>query len=200
MRDVDIRPVLLEQLRTQDCGGAETLVVEELGLCQGKARVDVAVVNGSLHGYEIKSERDRLQRLSGQQEVYSRVLDFVTMVVSPRHLVKVESSVPYWWGISRVVYEGEFIKIHRVRSPKKNPEVDPRALVQLLWRDEALELLSEIGLNGSLAKNRRSVLWSILLDNFTVNELRIAVRQKLKRRQNWRTPKIVNASTYLDDH
>ena len=40
-----------------------TVFLEELGLCQGDARVDYAVINGAMNGYEIKSDRDKLVRL-----------------------------------------------------------------------------------------------------------------------------------------
>ena len=41
--------------------GKGKIDVEELGVCRGRVRVDVAVVNGTLHGYEIKSDRDSLR-------------------------------------------------------------------------------------------------------------------------------------------
>ncbi len=51
---------------------ADTLVVDELDLC-GLTRVDVAVVNGHLSGFEIKGSTDSLRRLPGQVTVYSQV-------------------------------------------------------------------------------------------------------------------------------
>ena len=63
MRDVDIRRALRTRVRDSD-DMKEALVVDELGLCQGRARIDLAVVNSSLHGYEIKSERDTLRPTS----------------------------------------------------------------------------------------------------------------------------------------
>src|SRR5437868_15105658 len=77
----------------------DTLVVEELGLCQGIARVDLAVVNGNVHGYEIKSECDTLARLPGQISVYSRTLEFVTVITASAHIGNVRHRVPRWWGI-----------------------------------------------------------------------------------------------------
>ena len=44
----------------------DTLFIEELGLCQGQARIDSAAVTSVLHGYELKSNRDRLTRLASQ--------------------------------------------------------------------------------------------------------------------------------------
>lgn len=91
--DVDIRPVLRRSLLASTAGEG-SVVVEELGLCRGRVRVDLAVVNGSLHGYEIKSDRDSLDRLAGQADVYSKVLDQVTLVVGERHLAHAMDRVP----------------------------------------------------------------------------------------------------------
>lgn len=55
--DSDIRPVLRSRLRLKHANDTDTVVIEELGLCRGQVRVDVSVVNGLLHGYEIKSDR-----------------------------------------------------------------------------------------------------------------------------------------------
>src|SRR5579859_6616820 len=98
MRDIDIRQTLMNEMCRLHQGDSETLIVEELGLCQGIARVDLAVVNGSLHGYEIKSERDTLARLPGQTDIYNRALDFVTLVIAPIHSEKIGNIVPSWWG------------------------------------------------------------------------------------------------------
>jgi hypothetical protein len=49
MRDADVRQVLKNRLElTQVANGG--LLVEELGLCNGTVRVDLAVVNGILKG------------------------------------------------------------------------------------------------------------------------------------------------------
>jgi len=58
MREIDIRRALLADVRQRHRDEPDTLIREELGVCQGIARVDLAVVNGSVHGYEIKSEQD----------------------------------------------------------------------------------------------------------------------------------------------
>ena len=46
-----IRPVLSDRLRRQHAKEADTVLIEELGLSRGLVRVDLAVVNGSLHGF-----------------------------------------------------------------------------------------------------------------------------------------------------
>ncbi|MXW55980.1 MAG: sce7726 family protein [Gammaproteobacteria bacterium] len=85
IRDPEVRPALRTYLQQQESADSNSLVIEELGLCQGAARIDLLTVSGVLHGYEIKSNRDRLTRLVSQAATYSRVLDRVTLVVCPQH-------------------------------------------------------------------------------------------------------------------
>src|SRR3954469_15133629 len=103
MRDIDARRALRQEVKRRHQGETDTLVVEELGVCQGVARVDFAVINGSIHGYEIKSERDTLVRLPAQSDAYSRALEFVTIVAAQNHLHKVVEAIPDWWGIWTVI-------------------------------------------------------------------------------------------------
>lgn len=63
MRDRDVRQALHRKVLKEHHGDADTLVLDELGLRHGTCRVDIAVVNGYLHGYEIKSDSDTLERL-----------------------------------------------------------------------------------------------------------------------------------------
>src|SRR4029077_13805561 len=62
---------------------------------------DVAVVNGALDGFELKSDRDRLDRLARQSEIYGAVFDRMTLVVGPRHERQAARMIPDWWGLER---------------------------------------------------------------------------------------------------
>jgi hypothetical protein len=63
VRDHEIRASLLATLERQFAGDPETLIVPEMDVHRGASGVDVAVVNGALRDYEIKRERDTLDRL-----------------------------------------------------------------------------------------------------------------------------------------
>src|SRR5690606_14499419 len=76
-----------------------TVIINELDVCAGSAIMDIVVVNGEIHGFEIKSERDNLKRLPQQISYYNRVFDRVTLVVSSDHLDKAQEMIPEWWGI-----------------------------------------------------------------------------------------------------
>ncbi len=185
MRDADIRNVLVPDLKLQ-YDNSDTLIIQELGLCQGSVRVDVAVVNGSIHGYEIKSERDTLSRLESQQEIYNKVLDFVTIVADTRHLQKIEQTVPCWWGIDKVTEKNGIPSTCTIRPGSRNPKVDPLSLVQLLWRDEALELLRKYNLHKGITSKPRRVLWDRLANNLSLSLLSTEIREVIKKRENWR--------------
>jgi hypothetical protein len=187
MRDREIRAALRQEIEAIYSNEGDTLVIDELGVCEGDARVDIAVVNGALTGYEIKSEADTLQRLPHQAKVYSRLLDQVTIVSSGRHLEKAKLIVPEWWGLSEVVERQGRIEFSGVREPQDNPSVDPFALAQLLWRDEALNLLIELGVQKGMRSKSRPAIWKRLCDSTSLPELSALVRQQLKARRSWKS-------------
>jgi len=191
MRDIDIRRALLNEMSTRHANEPDTLIVEELGLCQGIARVDLAVVNGTVHGYEIKSERDTLDRLAGQCEVYNRTLEFITVVAAPSHLKKIRETVPQWWGIWVAESRSGTINLHVKRQARKNPQLVAVAVAQFLWRDEALQLLTEHNLSVGMKSKSRQELWNRIVSAFTLEELGDIVRKRLKSRgEAWRVPSL----------
>ncbi len=186
MHDREIRQLLRAEMSLRHSGDPQTLVLDELGLCQGIARVDLVVVNGSLHGYEIKSDCDTLTRLAGQRAVYNRTLDYVTIVVGKNHLKGARRAVPSWWGIWTVVSGSQSGSLKEIRPARPNPSVEPVALAQLLWRDEALAELEQRGLADGLRAKPRFQLWRELAERLPVEELGAVVRQRLRMRSRWR--------------
>src|ERR1700755_210395 len=120
MRDRDIRSALHRVLQAEHATDQHTLIVDELGLCQGAARADVAVLNGSLAGFEIKSDRDTLARLPNQAQIYGRVFDYVTIVVGAKHARSIRSSVPSFWGITVASEMDGHLELKTRRQAKRN--------------------------------------------------------------------------------
>jgi hypothetical protein len=187
MKDSDIRGVFLFELSQKYKGDPNTMIIEELGLCQGEARVDIAVVNGSIQGYEIKSNQDTLKRLSGQATVYSRVLDSVTLIVGNNHLYEALKIIPKWWGVIEARKKKGSIGLHKLRTCGKNPDLDPEAIIQLIWKDEALGVLRKMGLDKGYVSKSKWVVWERIMEELSLNELREEVRNTLKLRGNWRS-------------
>lgn len=186
--DTSIRLALRLRLLLKHADEADTVVIEELGLCRGQVRVDVAVVNGLLHGYEIKSDRDCLRRLGVQVEVYGKVLDQATLVVGDRHMLEALAIVPAWWGVLYVHPTATGLRFKTVRRARKNPRRDPRALVELLWLDDAIALLEERNAVRSVRGKPRRIVWDRVCDHFGIDEIAAAVRAKLKARATNQDP------------
>jgi len=186
MGDAIIRKALRKDLRRIHADRPGTLIIDELGLCQGCGRIDVAVVNNRLLGFEIKSDRDTMARLPSQRQLYNRIFDQVTLVSGKTHLDKVLQGVPAWWGITTAERIGKKVVFSEIRCPSDNPDKDVRSVVQLLWRDEALEILKERGAAwGVLSKSKRYI-WDRLVDTVPEEDLCGIVRDRLKSRTNWR--------------
>lgn len=189
LSDAEIRPALRSYLRTSLAQDANTVVVEELGLCRGQVRVDLALVNGLLHGYEIKSDRDTLRRLERQVEVYGKVLDRATLVAGDRHLAEALPLVPAWWGVLRFyVADDGRPRFKPFRKGCRNPAQDPRSLVELLWLDDALALLAGRDVVRGVRGKPRLVVWDRVCEYFHVDEIANAVRTQLKSRTTRQVP------------
>ena len=179
--DADIRPVLRHRVLSSHASESDPVLLEELGLCRGLVRVDLALVNGLIHGFEIKSERDSLRRLMGQADLYSKVLDRITLVTAERHLDAAVNVVPDWWGILRVTASPRgCVRIATVRRGRRNPSPDPRYLVELLWHEDALRLLEEHGAARGVRGKPRRAVWDRVCEVLDVKVIAEAVRDNLK--------------------
>jgi len=187
MRDGDVRDALHDFLVHHHSAELDqTRFVDELDLC-GEVRVDVAVINGHLAAYELKSERDTLRRLPTQVETYSRVFDWATLVVAERHLDHARPLLPEWWGVMVATGAHDRVALVPDKEPAENPSVSPHHLVRLLWRDEVLSALEHRGLDRGVRSKPRVAMWTRLADSVPLAELRMIVRECLKRREGWRS-------------
>lgn len=191
VREAEVRAAVTRAIEREHADGPSTRVIHELDLCQAAARIDLAVVNGRMIGWEIKSQADTLARLPRQQAVYSKIFDRVWLAVAPRHLPAALEQVPPWWGV--VVAEGSpgECMLRTVRHSRLNRQVDLHSLVRLLWRAEALEELDRLGLAEGMRRAPRRVLWEVLAGavprDISAAQLRRVVRERLRTRSGWRS-------------
>lgn len=165
----------------------DTLIVDEMDICGGASRIDVAVINGKLHGYEIKSEQDNLRRLLDQIESYNLVFNTLSIAVSKKHLTDVENLIPEWWGILCAVGSSKDLELITYRNAAENPSVDGFSVAQLLWREELICLINNFtditkGIN-SKSRFQLAKIASAKLDSSFIQDY---VRLTLKSRANWK--------------
>lgn len=139
--DPAIREVLRSKLSIVH-NGDDAVIVDELKVSRGSSRVDVAVINGRIEGYEIKSDRDTLSRLANQAEHFSRIADRMTLVVGDKHYDCAVQLIPIWWSILRVTQSTDgTLKLKSARRGQLNRSKCIRSLAEILERDELVALL-----------------------------------------------------------
>lgn len=181
-----IRSALKKQLELKFRKDPNAKIIEELGISHGAARVDIAVVNGVLHGYELKSDIDTLLRLPEQIKYYNSVFDQVTLVVGKNHLHEAIKLVPEWWGVKIAKYANRKVIFQTIRESENNDKKNSVSIAKLLWRDEALELLQEVGCARGFRNKPRLEIYKQLANVVKQEDLALRVRDRLFSRPAWR--------------
>ncbi len=185
--DSEIRLALHRRRLNRQRRQPNTLVIDELGLAHAQSRIDIAVINGCVHGYEIKSGQDDLVRLENQLSIYRRTLQKLTIVADTKHLQSIADCVPEWCGIIEVERGPRGgISFIAIRSAQFNPDVEPAMLAHLLWRPEALALLKRHGYPAKELRQPRKHLYKLLSETLTPREITAAIREFMPRRQAWK--------------
>jgi hypothetical protein len=187
MKDIDIRTALKTKILKRYLKEPNTVIIDELGINNGSSRIDVALVNGTIHGFEIKSDSDSLARLPEQIRSFCSVLDHVTLIVGYKLAGAALKMIPDWWGV-KLAEQKPTREIHlsEARSPRNNPRLDKLSIVKLLWRDEALELLEEIDSIKGFKSKPRQYIYEKLAEVADLDVIRSRVRYQLKNRKDWR--------------
>jgi len=194
LTELELRQALRERLRAGLTKDAQ--VIEELGIERGSARIDLALVNGSLIGYEIKSDFDSLDRLANQMHAYHRVFDELSIVTTPQFVLQVEQLLPPWWGILQAVCNDDgAVNLEVVRAPSNNPRQELLSLLSLLWRDEAAALLAKYGANKAKAKLTRNMLYEQLAGLADLSTVRDWVSYTLRHRDAWRASEPIKSAS-----
>lgn len=184
LNDTKVRALLLNELNKKYANRSDTKVINELGLDFGAARVDVAVVNGIMHGYEIKSDLDTLYRLPRQLKYYNKAFERMTIVVSRKYLEEVKGMIPKWWGIKTISIDQT--RLIDIRKGRKVSQQDPLLIIKLLWKKELEGLIDYLKLPKSLKKMRKKELLQILIEEADFEDIRWYVYNVLKTRESWR--------------
>jgi AAA+ ATPase superfamily predicted ATPase len=161
-----------------------TVLLEELGIRHGAARADLVLINGALHGFEVKSDRDSLSRLENQVRLFNSVFDRMTLVVGYRHAGIAIKMISDWWGV-KLAYAGPRggVRLSDARAPRNNPEVDKHLVVKLLWKSEALEILTTLGLQAGIKSKSRKFIYQRLAEKMDLDFIREKTREALRARR-----------------
>jgi len=118
-------------------------------------RVDLLAITDALHGFEVKSDFDSLQRVDAQLAAYSRYCQTLTFVAGRTLAIQLLRSLPSWCGV-RLAIRGEHgVSLLDLRESRRNPLADAQHAALLLHREELRSLTGHQEARASRAKLRK---------------------------------------------
>lgn len=182
--DKTIRKVLTTQLNLKYQNYGDSAIIPELTLTNTGTRADITLVNGILHGYELKGDRDTLSRLPRQIDGYNSVFDKVTIVVGKKHLVHTIQMVPDWWGVilAKSNGVGEEPLLIELRKASKNQNQNIKTVLQLLWKSELIDLLKKKSSHVGLSNLNKDEVVDVIVSSLDKQIIKDFVRMRLVRR------------------
>lgn len=111
----------------------------------GLSKADLVLLNGTGTIYEIKSERDSLERLTKQIADYQQVFSCVNVITCSKQIKAVLTSVPESVGVLTL---SNYYEITTERDAKKDyKKISSIGILNSLRRDEALTVLQNLGIS-----------------------------------------------------
>lgn len=111
----------------------------------GNSKADIVILNGSSSVYEIKSERDNLEKLTGQIESYKKVFARVNVIAGENHIENIIDLVSDDVGI---LFLNKNFQISTIRPAVSTPgRVRPECIYDAVAQAEAIEILRVYGLD-----------------------------------------------------
>ena len=108
-------------------------------------RADVVVLNGTSTAYEIKSERDNLNKLETQISAYRSVFARVNVIAAHKHIDSILHSVPPDVGVQVL---SKRYQISTIREAVTDPHrVSPTSIFESLQIIEAKEIAIQLGID-----------------------------------------------------
>lgn len=154
MTELDIRNAIIAAM-SRTTAWANSTFIPEMFIDEFTRRADLVVAGNKLIAFEIKSERDKLDRLDGQLKSYTRFFEQVTVVCAERHLEGIEANSLNEVGIWTIRKDGS---IRKVRKAKNLDQRSMGSWLSFLPVDELRKLLKLHGVK--LGRHRYDLLAS----------------------------------------
>lgn len=157
IREKDIKAALIDWLYEKGHVD-DAVIINEMVVANWSRRADIAVANGRLYAYEIKSDADTLKRLPGQVELFSSHFDKLTLVVASKFVSSVLESYPPEVGVLEVVSERGIIRLRQARAGRIVENKNSAILSSFLTKSDLCRLLRREGIKVSLDSPRSELV------------------------------------------
>lgn len=167
--DKEIRFALIERLKR--ASNSPKAILEELRVHNGNAIADVVAVYKDLHCYEIKSDKDSIERVEKQAKYYDLVFRKTTLVTTDKHAARAAKYTPDHWGIVVARINEGNVSFLPKRKAELSPDFNKQLALLTLWKSELTTLAEPIS-SSNLTKLSRKTLAELLANK--LSDLRIS--------------------------
>ncbi|KGS05894.1 sce7726 family protein [Burkholderia pseudomallei] len=160
----------------------DAVLINEMVVANWSRRADLAVANGRLTAFEIKSDLDTLSRLDGQVETYLQRFDKVVIVTTEKFFREVLLRTPERVGVW-VLTQAETQHGYRVRTARPGRATDVKrteALCGFLLQTELSSFLRSQGF--AIEADRSRTTLTNLAGHVPTSRLRGFVLEAIKKR------------------
>ncbi len=167
---------LFEQGQMEDA-----VLINEMVVGGFSRRADIAVANGKLMVFEIKSDLDTLRRLPGQLEVYQQRFDKVTVVTTSRFVKEViDSSCEAVEILEASVNASGQATLKTIRRGKTREIRAKAMLASFLTKVDLVSMLKAVGIAASTNQARDDLLAA--MEKLPIKDVRASVLAAIKAR------------------
>lgn len=148
-----------------------------------RSRADLVLINGLATGIEIKSDRDKLNRLSSQLRDYSKVFPKTMVVTGSVHLADVIRMVPKSTGVTELTRRNTLRQI--VPAVENYSYIDSDFMAGSMNQEEAKDLLATLG--EEIPQKPNTLMWAEIrrkLGEVDHEELCVAYAKVLKTKRS----------------
>jgi hypothetical protein len=156
------------------------VVINELPVANWSRRADLAVANGKLQAFEIKSDFDSLRRLDAQIALFATRFDKVVVVTTSRFLSSALERLPPFVEIWEAARRGSEIDLRVVRRGQIREIKNRHILASYLQKSEIASFIRSNSLEAPPNASRDQL--EEILNVLPISRLRQFVFSRLKQR------------------
>ncbi|EHQ5004380.1 sce7726 family protein [Salmonella enterica] len=179
LREQDVKVALIDWLFRKGLLENAT-IINEMVVANWSRRADLAVANGHLQAFEIKSDFDSLKRLDGQLETFTSRFEKVTVVCAPKFTYEIAKKVKSDVGVIEYLNTNKGVRFKIVQRGRTAVLGNKKVYINFLLKKELQLLLIENGKKFLFESGREAL--ERIAEQIPLSRIRDFVLKSIKQR------------------
>lgn len=189
LREQDVKIALIDWLFKKGLLNNAT-IINEMVVANWSRRADLAVANGHLQAFEIKSDFDSLKRLDGQVQIFTSQFEKVTVVCSPKFTCEVTKRVTPDVGVVEYHSGNSGVRFKIVQRGRVCSRLNKLVYLGFLLKAELKDLLNNHGVGVSSVQTRQCL--EAIAARLPLNKIREFALLSIKKRYQVTSGKLLS--------